>query len=262
MMKTDMIIFSGQSNMQGQTERLPDDNAPVENALEYRLGGDRLIPLRHPVGEDIDTGGRVFEPDWAKQRETLARSALLSSWKGNANMVPAFCRTYAAQTGRRAVAVHAAKGSTVLADWMPGGASYAMLCRKAEGARRLAGPERAFFVWLQGESDAIIGTSKEAYKAGLIHLKDSLKADLGIERFGVILVGEFVGDARGRVIMDAQREACREDGDFLMLTTITETLTRDVRYMNPFVGGHFGCAGQELIGTEAGRALAAYARGL
>ena len=30
----DIIIFGGQSNMQGQTEGLPTENAPVQGALE------------------------------------------------------------------------------------------------------------------------------------------------------------------------------------------------------------------------------------
>ena len=50
----DILIFGGQSNMQGQTEGLPENNAPVQGALEYRVKTDELIPLQHPVGEDDD----------------------------------------------------------------------------------------------------------------------------------------------------------------------------------------------------------------
>ena len=32
----DVIIFGGQSNMQGQTECLPQENIPVQGAVEYR----------------------------------------------------------------------------------------------------------------------------------------------------------------------------------------------------------------------------------
>ena len=46
----DIIIFGGQSNMQGQTEGLPQDNALVQGALEYRYLTDEFIPLLHPVG--------------------------------------------------------------------------------------------------------------------------------------------------------------------------------------------------------------------
>ena len=39
----DILIFGGQSNMQGQTESLPEPNEPVENALEYRFEADAGI---------------------------------------------------------------------------------------------------------------------------------------------------------------------------------------------------------------------------
>ena len=58
----DMIIFSGQSNMQGQTESTATVNStPVDNALEYRFLTDELIPLACPVGENIEHTGEGFE---------------------------------------------------------------------------------------------------------------------------------------------------------------------------------------------------------
>ena len=36
-MKVDIIIFGGQSNMQGQTESLPEENREIEGALEYKF---------------------------------------------------------------------------------------------------------------------------------------------------------------------------------------------------------------------------------
>ena len=44
----DVIIFGGQSNMQGQTESLPENNAPVQGALEYRYKTNELVSLQHP----------------------------------------------------------------------------------------------------------------------------------------------------------------------------------------------------------------------
>ena len=60
----DLIIFCGQSNMQGQTECLPYDNSAVNDAFEYRFNDNALIPLRHPVGENLDTNGHLFLPDF------------------------------------------------------------------------------------------------------------------------------------------------------------------------------------------------------
>lgn len=48
----DVIIFSGQSNMQGSTGEvcsLP----PRKGVYEYKYFTDELVPLRSPVGEDI-----------------------------------------------------------------------------------------------------------------------------------------------------------------------------------------------------------------
>ena len=58
---TDVIIFGGQSNMQGQSERL-SENVPVKSALEYRLLTDSLVPLSNPVGEDIRYDGTAGDP--------------------------------------------------------------------------------------------------------------------------------------------------------------------------------------------------------
>lgn len=49
----DLIFFGGQSNMEGQTEGVPLDTAPVGGALEYRYKTREYVPLAHPVGEDI-----------------------------------------------------------------------------------------------------------------------------------------------------------------------------------------------------------------
>jgi len=46
----DVIIFSGQSNMQGQSERL-SENDVVNDAYEYKWLTDELLPLKNPVGK-------------------------------------------------------------------------------------------------------------------------------------------------------------------------------------------------------------------
>ena len=71
----DLLIFSGQSNMQGQTECDPKDE-PVANAAEYRVLTDELVPLKNPVGEDIGEKGR---------------EDLLASHLGHGSLIPYFC---------------------------------------------------------------------------------------------------------------------------------------------------------------------------
>ena len=264
MMKTvDILIFGGQSNMQGQSERL-SENAIVPGAWEYRYLTDALIPLQNPVGENIrcdGTAGDVVTPhtdvaDW------LSRHALGAACYGHTNLVPAFCRAYTEATGREVVAVHAAKGSTFVSQWLPGTDGYRMLLTKASAGMacaRRAGYAMGgvYFVWLQGESDAIISTSRAEYKQHLGALADALRTDLGLDAFGVIRVGRFVGDARDDEIMLAQDEICAEREDFLMLTDIAASLYEQPFAMNPTVSGHYSAAGLELLGKTAGAALAA-----
>ena len=254
----DVIIFSGQSNMQGQTECLTECEA-VAGAQEYRYLQDALVPLQNPVGEDIcydkTAGGSLKN---LTQSGWLRMHVLGASCYGNTNMVPSFCRAYIEVTGREVVAAHCAKGSTVIAQWLPGTDGYAMLVEKAKGAISLAGEGRVFFVWLQGESDAIFKTTKEEYKKSIASLCRALEKDLGVERFGVIRVGRFTGDDRDLEILAAQDEICREDDGFLMLTDITRDMIYQSEYMNPQVAGHFGARGQEKLGDLAGRSLGAY----
>ena len=255
----DLIIFGGQSNMQGQTERLSETQT-VEGALEYKWLTDELTPLKNPTGEDIRydwTAGYTFlhESDPAAW---LNAHVTGSACYGYTNLVPAFCRAYVQSTGRLVVAAHIAKGSTMISDWLPGTPGYEALVKKGSAAKEQAKAERVFFVWLQGESDAIFRTTKEAYRASLVQLCRGLKEDLTLERFGVIRVGHFTCDERDTVILNAQDEICRENEDFLMLTDMATTLNERPACMNPYCGGHFSALGLELLGDAAGRALGAY----
>lgn len=252
----DLIIFSGQSNMQGETERLHEKNDAVIGAMEYHYLSDELVELRHPVGEDID-----IEGNWLQDREKLPykerieKGALFSSWKGNSNMVPFFCEEYIKITGREVVACHCAKGSTVMAYWQKGEMGYEMLLKKASAAIKKVNPEHIYFIWLQGESDAICSTSKDNYKKGMLKLNENLKKDLGIEIFANILVGRFTGTEKDDEIINAQIELCRENPEFIMATDIIKDIWLKEEYMNPEVAGHLSAAGQEVVGIAAAKGL-------
>ncbi len=260
--KMDILIFGGQSNMQGQTERL-SENAVVPGAYEYRLLTDTVIPLQNPVGEHIRTDRTPgYLPTLDRLDQWLADHIVGAACSGNTNLVPAFCRAYIRQTGREVLAVHAAKGSTVIAQWLPGTDGYRLLVDKARAAMG-AVPEcgRVFFVWLQGESDAIVGNSRAYYKEKLLELNRALQQDVGIQTFGIIRVGPFSGDSRDEAIIGAQDEICQERADFLMLTTLASELFTQPTYMNPHVPGHFSAAGAERLGSAAGDTLGAYVAG-
>ena len=258
----DVIIFGGQSNMQGQAEKRLWDT-PVPNAWEYKFLQDTAVPLADPAGENITyelTAGSAIHdnseiPGW------LDRHVLGAACYDRATMVPAFCDTYVQNTGRPVLAVHAAKGSTQVHEWLPGTKGYDALVAKSRGALRYAalhgGAEHVDFVWLQGESDAIFQVTTEEYMARIRKLCAALRESLGIEHFGIIRVGRFTKDDRDLQIMEAQERVCREDAEFVMLTDIAAQLNNDPEAMNPYIGGHFGAVGLDRLGKAAGAALAA-----
>lgn len=260
----DILIFGGQSNMQGQSEALIHTE-PVPGAFEYRFLEDRIVPLRNPAGENIRydrTPGYSFE----KHRDAalwLREHVAGGPCFGNTNLVSALCRAYIAQTGRSVLAVHIAKGSTTLSQWLPGTEGYGILTEKGSAARKAAGEAagRCFFLWLQGESDAIAGNTAPCYKSQLAELMDGLKRDLGVEQFGIIRVGRFTMDDRDWEIIRAQDEICEENPDFLMLTRLATQLIEQKEAMSPDYHGHYSAAGLEMLGEDAGTALGKYVKG-
>ncbi len=259
---TDVIIFSGQSNMQGQADELTENNV-VQNACEYKYLIDELLPLCNPVGENIRYDRKIGYDLKSVTKEMLDAwikdHAFGGAYKGNTNLVPTFCREYSKCVNGSIVAVHAAKGSTSIREWTKGEKIYNMLCEKVNSAVTKVGKEnidKVFFVWLQGESDAIHGMSKEEYLQRLIYLKNDLKKDLSIYKFGIIKVGRFTGDVRDENIMQAQERACERDSDFVMLTRVTQELTADKEYMSKTFSGHYNAKGLEIIGESAGATLA------
>ena len=261
MEKADLILFAGQSNMQGQTETLLDASV-VQNALEYRFLSDSFVPLQDPVGEDITCEGTAGDAfcEGGDAAAWLARHALGSACYGHSTMVPSFCRAYAAAAGCTVLAVPVAKGSTQAADWLPGTDGYAVLVKKAAAALKLArrnyDVRRVRLAWLQGESDAIAAVSKETYMAQLRELNVALQQALGLDCFGIIRVGSFIGTPKDAVIQTAQEELCEKENGFVMLTRLTAELERDPRWMNPGVAGHFGAAGLACLGKAAAQTMA------
>lgn len=260
----DIIIFCGQSNMQGQTERL-SENEVVKNALEYKYLDDTFVSLQNPVGEDIcydGTRGEVYS-DKVIPHQWHITHALGSSSSGHTNLVPSFCRSYLKQTKESVIAVHAAKGSTDINCWLPPAREYSIMLEKAKAAIKKAREsfsiDHIFFVWLQGESDAICSRSKEEYKEKITLLGDLLKKELSVEKFGIIRVGKFTRDERDLEIISAQDEICVENEFFIMLTEAAVGYCEECgEMMNPIVGGHYSAAGLESLGQLAGDTLGKY----
>ena len=244
----DVIIFSGQSNMQGSTGQAGRSRA--ENCLEYKFLSDEFVSVVDPVGEDI--GEDLF----------CAPTA------GCGTLVPSFCKCYAKKKGG-VIAIHCAKGNTAIAEWGPKTERYKALVRKVKRgitrARENFEIGKVYFVWLQGESDALIKNTESSYLNSLIDLKIALKKDLEIDKFGIIKVGYFAEYAPWKPnstklddenIMRAQERAAKEDDDFVILTNICSKLSVKAKFLNPNEHGpHYNNRALEIIGKRAGRAL-------
>ena len=257
MEKADIIIFGGQSNMKGQTGCFPEVNDIVNGAFDYRSIENVYVPLKLPVGEEI--GGNLN---------------LLESSRGSGSLVPHFCREYIAATGKKVLAIHVAKGNTTVEDWQKGTYRYQAASKKIrqgiEKARELYDIEHIYYVWLQGESDALVESTEDEYLERLTRYKNTLKKELDIEKFGIIKVGYFyctsqwhknvstyeIKKAYDEAVMSAQERAAAEDSDFLMLTRVCPELSMMPEYINPEASGHYTNAAMEIIGKSAGRALA------
>lgn len=244
----DVIIFSGQSNMQGSSGQLGESVA--ENCFEYKYLTDEFVCVKDPVGENIG--------------EALLRA----SANGGGSLVPAFCKAYSKKKGS-VVAIHCAKGGTTISEWGNETERYKALVEKAKrGIARTQenfGLGKVFFVWLQGESDAVMKNTEQGYLTALRSLKDSLKKDLNIDKFCIIKVGYFAEYAPwqktankedDRVIMRAQERATEEE-DFIVLTDICAKLSVKQKYLNPKENGpHYNNKGLNIIGKKAGKTLA------
>ena len=239
-----MLWFAGQSNMEGQTEGLPADCSPVEGVKEYKYQTRSFVSLHHPAGEDV--------PPY-----------LFGANDGYGSLLPDFCRSYRKIRQVPVIAVHTAKGATTIDDWDPAGPLYQAAVSKLKAALEDAGekPEHIYFIWLQGESDAIRGLTEKEYYEKLLAFKNALKSDGGIERFGIIRVGYFTCDGKDEPIIAAQEKIVEDDSDFIMLTRITEQLSKDPAYLNPTAAGHYNNAAMTIIGTEAGTKLGHYSAG-
>ena len=117
-----------------------------------------------------------------------------------------------------------------------------------------------YFIWLQGESDALAHTSGDEYICRMVRLKNALKHDIGIDRFAIIKVGWFAKlldptDIYDKAIMDAQEALPQLDRDFIIATDICPDLSLDSRYMNPYAIGHYNNAGMRIIGESGADGL-------
>lgn len=233
----DLFAMSGQSNMQGQSEAAPTPfEIPQYKAYEYKLLTNTLTTVKHPFGENIG--------------ELLA--APVNDW---GSLSPRFAEGYFNTTGIPPLMVGVAKGSTTVEQWI-NNSRYSKVVEKVNAAAIKAVDNglvlrRKCFVWLQGESDGVLNTTKIVYKQRLLQLWNDLKRDCGFTHLLIIRVAKFF-DNNVVPIIKAQEELAREQKDIVMLTRITGTFTTGNGLMQS--NWHYSNAGLDLVGSLAGKA--------
>lgn len=253
----DILIFGGQSNMVGLTGKIPEPNPIINGAVEYRFLEDKLVLLKHPVGENWDV-------------------MLQRSIDGGGSLIPYFCSKYIADTGKDIVVIHAAKESTTIAEWQKGTQRFYYMSQKIRGgiekAKERGIIDHIYYIWLQGEGDAVIGTTEDEYVESIIKYKDILKREFAIDKFCIIKVGYFFCTSQwhthigtydskkmcDEAIMRAQERVVSEDDDFIMLTRVCSELSLNQQFINPQNSGHYNNEAMKIIGSEAARELAKY----
>ncbi len=249
----DVIIFMGQSNMQGSTGEY-DYSRPVKNGFEYKFYDNKIVPLVNPVGEFIGD------------------DLLCGSGGNGGSLVPYFVKEYSKRKKTEVVAIHAARGGTRVAEWLKGTERNEVAIKKIkagiEKVKEISTIDNVFVVWLQGESDATDFLSTSEYEERLIKLKNDLKSEFSFSKFAIISTGYFTPYAfwvKGTFeekkkadedIMKAQENVCNKDSDFVYLTNVCKKLSVNKKYLNPKESGpHYNNRGMKIIGKKAGKAL-------
>lgn len=247
----DLILFAGQSNMAGRGSA---DEAPIcqpGTVWEYRAvtAPGALYPLNEPFGKHENIIGLINDNE-----------------KKSGSLVSAFAAEYHRLTGRAIVAVSASQGGTSSLEWrdrLVSDAAARIEQAKAWLTSQGYEPANTIVLWCQGETDGDLAVSAESYRNNFTEIWRCLRA-AGAGCCGLVQIGHFnrtmapedLRDERYAVIRDEQLRIAREIPGVFLAGSFEryEGLMKDAF--------HYRQQAYNEVGKEAGRALAAYLRGM
>ena len=248
--EADLILFMGQSNMSGAGGNAAEAPELKKGAgYEYRAitQPDELCVLEEPFGVNEHKEGFLDD------RGLIERGGSLAT---------AFVNAYYQQTKERVVAVSASRGSAQISSFN----RYLVedVIERLEGAKQTMMSQgvhirHIYMVWLQGETDAYVGTTCDEYIGGMQKLLHTLQP-YGVEKCFLIQIGNAVmaGDVVDTTYIQAvQENLCAGDENFILVSTLPKEIS-EPPYMED--GIHFTQAGLNLIGEDAGNAAGAYVK--
>ena len=246
--EADLILFMGQSNMSGAGGNAEEAPELIKGAgYEYRAitQPEELCVLTEPFGENEHKEGFLDD------RELIPRGG---------SLVTAFVNAYYEQTRERLVAVSASRGSAQISSFN----NYLVedVIERLENAKRVMTQEKVnirhiYMVWLQGETDAYLGTPKEQYICVMKNILNTLH-QYGVEKCFIIQIGNGVMDGvpiDSATMQGIQEELCETDVNFVLISTLAKTLS-EPPYMED--GIHFTQQGLNLLGEDAGKNMGEY----
>ncbi|MGN0335382.1 MAG: sialate O-acetylesterase [Lachnospiraceae bacterium] len=250
--EADLILFMGQSNMSGAGGDAAYAPELIRGAgYEYRAITDpqQLNILEEPFGVQ-------------EHREGYLDDRGLIERKGS--LVTAFVNAYYKETRERVVAVSASRGSARISSFNH--YLYEDALQRLEAAKKTMTEQgvnirNIYMVWFQGETDAYVKTSKEAYIGGLQKLLWTLQP-YGVSKCFVIQTGNAVMDGEQvdtAPVQNAQTQLCETDENFVLVSTLPKEISKSP-YMEDEI--HFTQEGLNLIGADAGRNMGAYVKKL
>lgn len=248
--EADLILFMGQSNMSGAGGNAEEAPELIKGAgYEYRAitEPDKLCVLTEPFGE------KEHKEGYLDDRELLTRGG---------SLVTAFVNAYYEETKERVVAVSASRGSARISSF--NNHLVEDVIERLENAKQTMMQKQVnirhiYMVWMQGETDAYLGISKEEYIGEMQKLLHTLQP-YGVEKCFVIQIGNGMYDGVAfdtATMQETQELLCETDENFVMISTLAKTIS-----MPPYMedGIHFTQQGLNLLGEDAGENMGNYVK--
>ena len=241
----DLIMFMGQSNMSG-TGGNPDYAPTVKegHGYEFRAISDptRLYPVTEPFGINENNPAAIKDAVIGK------RGSLVSS----------FVNKYYEETGVPVVAVSASSGGTDTAFWMSAPVMADFSERQKRAQVWLESNDyyirKQYVVWLQGESDALDGTTSEAYNQNMDNIIRPLFIG-GVQKVFIITPGRTLTDVDYfDDVISAQLNMCKTSGYYALATTVLDMVSTE--YM--IDEWHYNQTVLNVVGREAAESAAYY----
>ena len=247
----DVVLFSGQSNMDGFHASASD--APVDiksgTAYQYNPKAGTITNLNEgPLYYKELTNPNITRPN-------------------TVGPVLTWCKTYYEKTGRSIVALNGAYGGTPISKFLPDTDIYntlkanlnaAVAAVNADSSKKLG---NVYLAWCQGESDIY---DPNNYVSRFDTLFSALKADCGVSKAFVMNIGypcknglinanQYGGYGN---MQKVQREMCAANDDYIMVCDLLKYFT-NYEYRDG-LGIHFKQYIYNLAGEECGTKMAEY----